>query len=116
MYTAQAVDLINGVVKGFECSTAPGEIPLAHRLVAGLEKNSITLYDRYYDSYATASAHENMGNYFLARVKINNPGQHLAIQAFCRSNRRSIWLDIPAPKKQRVTQPPLRIRLIKVKN
>jgi hypothetical protein len=114
LYTVQLVDLINGTTNGFECSTRYGEQSLAQKIIPNLEANSITLYDRNFDSYRMAIAHEGAGNYFLVRVKANNPRLNLEVQDFCRSRRRSKWITMHPPYGQ--TGWPIRLRLVKVWN
>lgn len=116
MYTAQAVDLVNGMVKEFGYSNKLGEARIAHQLVSRLEKRSITLYDRLYDSYATAFMHKKAGNYFFIRIKTKNPKVQDEIRDFCRSHRRQILITLNPPRKDRLSHKPLKVRLIKVKN
>ena len=115
MYTVQAIDLISGETRGFAYSHQPGECRLAWPMIDQFEKNSITIYDRLYDSFETAKRHINAGSYFFIRVKSKNPSLALAIQEFCRSKKRSAWIKLFPPYRQR-PHPPLEIRLIKVKN
>jgi hypothetical protein len=118
MYTVQAVDLVNGMVSKFSYSNELSELRQARRLVKELEKNSIVIYDRLHQTYETAYEHEQAGNYFFVRVKTKNEIRvPLPIQDFCRSNRKSKWIDLePSVPLKRKQMPALRVRLIKIKN
>jgi Transposase DDE domain len=113
MYTVQAVDLINGVIKQFAYSKTVGETLLARRMVGQLEKNSITLYDRLYGNYPTALAHEEAENYFLARVRTEG-AIHRQVKEFCQSSMRSCVVKLKPSRSK--SQPEIEVRLIKVRN
>ena len=115
MYTVQAIDLLSGEIRRFAYSNQTREMRLAWSLIASLEKNSITIYDRLYDCYETVSQHVTAGNFFFIRVKSNNPREPLNIQEFCRSKKRSTWTKLNPPYKHK-SKPSLEVRLIKVKN
>lgn len=116
MYTVQALDLVNGVVKKFSYSERISEQRQAWSMVKDLETNSITLYDRLYDFYQTAWVHTGAGNYFFARVKVNNPKSPKAIREFIQSNRRSQWIEMHPPLQDKEKRPSIRVRFIKVRN
>jgi DDE family transposase len=115
MYTAQALDLVNGLVCNFNYSHEIGEAALGRKLAEGLEKQSITLYDRLYDSYSTALTHSKAQNYFFVRVKAKNPKSQQSITEFCRSNRRHASITLHPPRGSS-NLPQLPVRLIKIRN
>lgn len=118
MYTAQAVDLVNGLIRKFEYSNKISEILMARKIAADLEKNSITLYDRLYDCYATALVHHKAQNHFFVRVKTGNLRSPLEVQKFKNSHQKSKWINLSPPQSKRRLKslPVLKVRLIKVKN
>jgi IS4 transposase len=116
MYTAQAVDVLNGTIVEFKHSTTVSEIKMAREMVQGLEKSSITIYDRLHFNYHTARVHKEAKSHFIVRVSEKNPNINLQVRAFCRSKRRSKWVHI-TPKKREVNRyEPIRVRLVKIKN
>lgn len=116
MYTVQTLDLVNGTIKKFSQSIRISEQKQAWALVKDLEQNSITLYDRLYDCYQTAYEHERAGNYFFARVKVNNAKAPKAILAFAQSNRRTAIITMYPPRQKKEGRAPIKVRFIKVKN
>lgn len=115
MYTVQILDLLSGEIRGFSYSSQIGERRLAWPMISSYEKNSITIYDRLFDCYKTASLHEKAGNYFFVRVKSKNPSAFKEIKEFCSSKQRSTWITI-RPVWKTESKPPIKLRLIKVKN
>lgn len=68
MYVSHCYDVLSEVTRDVRFSPQNEELSLAEEIVAKLEKNSITLYDRLYPSARLVVAHRDAGNYFLARV------------------------------------------------
>jgi hypothetical protein len=117
MYTAQAVDMVNETVCHFEYSSKKSEVLLARQIVPSLERNSITLYDRYYDSYETAAAHQINSSYFFVRLRKCGLRGQADIKKFAFSKKRSAWIMLPPAVRETLPKrPPIRVRLIKVKN
>jgi hypothetical protein len=71
MYITHAYDILSGITKDVRCDQKRQEIVDAIDMVGNFEKNSISLYDRYYISGAIIFAHKKAGNYFIARCKKN---------------------------------------------
>lgn len=119
MYTVQAMDVMNGLVVDFAESCKKQEVILAREMVKNFEQNSIAIYDRLHGSYQTALQHFESKNYFLIRVKDKNPTNPIEIKEFCRSKKRSKWIDLkPSQNEQKKKKDfqTLRVRLIKVRN
>lgn len=116
MYTVQAYDVINGVIRDFKYSNQIGEGLLAREIVPILEANSIALYDRLYSNYKTAFSHQKAQNYFIARVKTQNQLQQSVIKEFCKSKHRDQWVFLPAGQEDQRKLSPIKVRLVKFKN
>ncbi len=114
MYTAQVFDVVNNLITDFSQSTKIDEVHLARRMASGLEKNSITLYDRLHCGFKTFHEHHIAGSYFIVRARTTGSA-HLDVLKFVRSRKtsaESIW----KPRNERRTKPDLRLRLVKVRN
>lgn len=119
MYTIQVVDVLNGIVKDFVQSPQKREVTLAREMIQGLERNSLCIYDRLHGSYETARGHLERGSLFLVRVRSENPKAQFEIQKFCKSKKRSKWIDLKANNQalqKDPTLPSLRVRLVKVRS
>lgn len=114
MYTTQAVDIANGLVKEFSWSHQQSEVVHARDLIRKLEKKSITIYDRLHGSYDTALVHFECENYFIVRIKTTGRALRNQFKEFLQSDKRSKKIELkPWIKKHR---PGLPVRLIKIKN
>ena len=69
LYLTHAFDVLSGVTKDLRFNSHRQEILHAIDMVAGFERNSISLYDRLYLSKKLIHAHNAAGNYFIARCK-----------------------------------------------
>lgn len=69
MYITHAYDPISGVTKDVRFGPNRQEIVDAIDMVKKFERNSIALYDRYYLSKKLIAAHQEAGNFFVARCK-----------------------------------------------
>lgn len=119
MYTTQVMDVINGLVVDFDQSMKNDEVMLARQMAARLESKSIALYDRLHCSYTSVQVHIEKGSYFIIRVKANNPKIQEEIKSFCRSKKRSKWINLQAGKAHQKENPSLQgllVRLVKIKN
>ena len=115
MYTAQAYDVINGLVCNFKFSTEVDEVHLAREMVREFEKNSIVIYDRFHCGYDTFFEHELAGTYYLVRARTNPPGAHKEVTAFHESDKRShnfLWRSRTEKRKKADVE----VRLVKIKN
>lgn len=117
LYTVQAYDVVNGIIKKFEYSSKMGETTLAMKMVEQYEKNSIAIYDRLYCGYTAISAHVNAKNKFIIRAKFEGEGLTIQKQIlrFSRSKEKSRWI-IWKPTWQNRKDPKIKVRLVKVKN
>lgn len=116
MYTVQVLDVINGLIKDFSYSTEISEVRMARQMVAGLEKNSIAIYDRLHASYQTVLCHNKSENYFLIRVKSQNPRGQIEIQDFCNSKKRAKWIELKGTYPEKNFLKPIPVRFIKIRN
>lgn len=116
MYTVQALDIVNGIIKDFKYSEKVCEVPLARTMVKDLEKNSICIYDSYHCGYRTIKEHVLNENYFLIRVSERNKFLHPQIKLFCKSQKRSTWIDLRPPESESKQSSSVRVRLVKVKS
>lgn len=120
MYTVQALDIVNGIVKDFSFSTEKHEVQMARQMAKKLETKSIAIYDRLHSGYLTAKGHVDAENYFLIRIKDQAPKNNIEIKKFCQSKgKKSKWIDLtpgtPLQNKE-PDLPSLRTRLVKIKN
>ena len=115
MVTAQAVDVVNGMIKGFEFSATKGEYTVGLRLAAQMEKNSVTLYDRLYCAYEVVKNHTHVQNFFVIRVTEKKDAIQKDIRDFCRSSNRSQTIDLQPPRRL-CKDLPIKVRLLKIKN
>jgi len=67
MYLTHAFDVLSGVTKDIRYSNRLHEQQDAEEMVLGLEKNSLSLYDRLYLSIRMLKAHKMAQNYFIMR-------------------------------------------------
>lgn len=116
MYTASAVDVVNGVLRDFRFCHDQCEVVVAREMVKNFEKNSLTIYDRFHGTYASMKNHENAGNYFLIRARVGGPTTQSQLREFRNSNAQSKTIDFLPSRGQRKELTPVRVRLIKVKN
>jgi len=106
MYLTHAYDVLSGITKDLRYHSRLNEIADALEMVAGFEKNSLTLYDRLYVCKKLVLSHFEHQNYFLFRCR--RAGVPKAISDFFSSHKtfkNFIW-----PKTKH------RVYLIKVKN
>ncbi len=115
MYTVQAFDLINGLIRKFDYSKEQDETHLARHFVKDFEENSITIYDRLHCGYNTIFAHTEANNYFIVRARTSGRGTQKDIKKFRDSSKRSEVI-LFYPINQLRTKPPLAVRLVKIKN
>lgn len=86
MYLTHVYDVLSRVSKDLRLSNRPDEIRDAQEMVGGLEKNSLTLYDRLYISRRLMREHIKAGNYFLFRCR--KKGVVKEVQEFYKSKKR----------------------------
>jgi len=117
MYTTQAYDVVNGLIKKFEYSEEMGETELALKMIECYEKNSIAIYDRLYCGYRTMFAHITAGNKFIIRARFGGNGRNIQkeIFKFSKSKRKSKWI-IWKPSFQSGGKQDIKVRLVKIKN
>lgn len=106
MYLTHAYDVLSGVTKDLRYHSVLDEIADAIEMIAGFEKNSLTLYDRLYICKKLALAHFEHGNFFLFRCR--RAGVPKAISDFFSSHKKFKSFTWPRTKH--------RLYLIKVKN
>lgn len=70
-FITHAYEVLSETTKAFALNTSQTEHADALSFVDGLEKNSLTLYDRAYFSKALCIAHLEAGNFFIARCRSN---------------------------------------------
>lgn len=115
MYAVQALDVVNGLVRKFCYSTGQDETHLAREMVQDFEHNSITLYDRLHCGYKAIFAHVEANNYFIIRARDGGDRIQNDIKKFRDSSKRSEEILFYSVN-QRLTMPPLCVRLVKIKN
>ena len=117
LYTAQAYDVVNGIIKKFEYSSEMSETMLSMKMVDSYEKNSIAIYDRLYCGYRAISAHTNAQNKFIIRARFEGEGRNIQKQIlrFSRSREKSRWI-MWKPIWQNRHSPKIKVRLVKIKN
>lgn len=69
LYISHCWDVLNGITKDIVLQKTNEELKAAHAMIPGLEKNSISLYDRLYFSENLVRSHALAGNFFIARCK-----------------------------------------------
>lgn len=106
MYFTHTFDVLSGVTKDLRQHPQLDEIADALEMIPGLEKNSLTLYDRLFISKKPVIAHERAGNYFLFRCR--RRGVPKGIQNFFSSHKTRMQFTWPGTK--------IKLTLIKVKN
>ena len=117
MYTCQAYDVVNGLIKEFNYSTSNQETYLAQTMIERLEKNSISIYDRHHCGYQSMFSHELHGSKFLIRARFRGEGSNIQkdILKFSRSKKRSAWINWE-PNWFNRGYPALRVRLVRIRN
>ena len=115
MYTAQAYDVVNGLVRLFGYSNTQAETHIAREMIQEFEPNSITLYDRLHCGYNLVFAHTEANNYFIVRARTSGPNAQKDITVFRDSAKRS-EIILLHKYNHRLTTPPLAVRLVKIKN
>ena len=117
IYTAQIYDVINGLVKDIRYAPVQSETEMAREMVAGLEKKSITIYDRLHAGYPTIEAHLEAGNYFLMRARSGGDGNNVQreVRKFRDSKKKSAWITWK-PQGYLWLKPAVRVRLVKIKH
>ncbi len=115
MYTAQVYDVINSLICDFDYSSEIDEVHMARKMCSKLEKDSITLYDRFHCGFDSFYAHHLAGNYFIVRARMVKPGAHQAVHDFSISNKRSAEITWRSRHEKRKKED-LTIRLVKIKN
>lgn len=70
-YLTHAYDVLSRVTKDFRFSPILNEIHDAKDMLKGFEKESLVLYDRLYFHPGLAKAHEEHGNFYIARCRRN---------------------------------------------
>ena len=85
-YLTHVYDVINGVSRNFTFNPHLNEQADARLLLQGLEKNSLTIYDRLYFSVKMVVAHLEHGSYFLMRCRSNC---HTAVVALLQSKKKT---------------------------
>ena len=103
MYLTHCYDVLSGTTKDFRHSPLMSEMPDAEEMVPELEKNSITLYDRFYISKRMISVHKMGQNYFIMRAR---QGHLKEIQTFFESPKMRTSIVIEGAL----------VHLIKIKN
>lgn len=86
-YFTHCYDVLSGITKDFRFGPKLNEHADAREMVAGLEKNSLTLYDRLYWSMKLIRAHFRAGNFFLIRCRKN--GVPVEITKFFSSHKKT---------------------------
>ena len=69
MFAVGAIDVINGIVKDFREHPTLDETADAVDMISGLEKESLTIYDRLYGNKKIIMAHKASGSHFLFRLR-----------------------------------------------
>lgn len=115
IYTAQVYDVINGLVKDFKYAPVQSETEMARQMVPGLEKNSITIYDRLHAGYPTIEMHLEAKNFFLMRARSGGEGHNVQreILKFRNSRKKSAWI-IWKPQGSLWLKPAVCVRLVKI--
>jgi hypothetical protein len=117
MYSVQAYDVVNGLVKDFRYSMEQGEHRLACELTAGLEQKSLAIYDRLHLSYPLIASHIKAKNYFLIRARCGGDGGNVQrnVRDFRNEKKSGKWVTWK-PQGKLWTQPSLRVRLVKIRH
>lgn len=106
MYLTHAFDVLSGITRDLRYHSVLDEIADAVEMIAGFEKNSLTLYDRLYICKKLVLAHFEHGNFFLFRCR--RAGVPRAISDFFSSHKK--FKSFTWPKTNH------RVYLVKVKN
>ena len=113
MYTVYAYDVMNGLVHNFAFSSKYQELNLAVDMTKSFEKNSVTIYDRYYSGFPLMNSHYQEGNYFLIRVKTNGKTAARSVKRFIESGTNEMNVDWYS-NRTKVNQ--INVRLVKIVN
>ena len=71
MFSTMLYDILNGTVKDVRENPTLDEISDAESMIAGVEDNSLTIYDRLYCCRRLILKHHEKHSYFLFRLKTN---------------------------------------------
>jgi hypothetical protein len=85
-------DVLNGVVKDARENPTLNEIADAESMIAGLEDNSLTIYDRLYCCRRLILKHKDNHSYFLFRLKTNMFLEMRSIMT-SKQRRKSVVID-----------------------
>jgi len=114
MYTVFAYDVLSGLLQRFAYASKYQELNLALELSPSFEKNSITIYDRYYSGYPLMAAHAKAGSHCLIRIKTNGDKTALPVRKFLASDKLDMDVEWFSSKNKK--QDPIKIRLVKFIN
>jgi len=92
MFTTVTYDVLTGIVKDLRENPTLNEIADAISMVAGLEDNSLTLYDRLYACRKLIITHNSSHNYFLFRLRTSCLKEFRKI-FYSRRRRRTVVVD-----------------------
>lgn len=106
MYIVHCYDVLSGVTKKFCYSNKHEELSNALIIASELERNSVTLYDRYFFCKELIRSHEKSNSYFVARIKKKGAGILKPMMDFVLSKNHESEFNFEGTN----------IRLIKVKN
>jgi len=106
LYVNHCYDVLSGITKAFDYSPKHEEFHSAQRIARKLERESVTLYDRYFFCKNLVRAHRESQSYFVARIKKGGVGTLLAMREFGRGKERARTFDFEG----------VRVRLLRIKN
>jgi hypothetical protein len=117
MYSVQAYDVINGILKFFKFSTKQCEQTLGRTIISGLERDSICIYDRGYCGYETIFCHDQAQSYYLIRARCGGYGGNIKkeIYEFRESSKKSAWVRW-SPNWYNKGEHVPRVRLVKIRH
>lgn len=106
LYVNHCYDVLSGITKAFDYNHKHEEFHSAQRIARKLERESVTLYDRYFFCKNLVRAHRESQSYFVARIKKGGAGTLLAMREFGRGKERARTFDFEG----------VRVRLLRIKN
>jgi hypothetical protein len=88
LYSVHTYDVLSRTTKSICFSAKNNEIAGALANLPELEKNSLTIYDRFYSNVTTMRAHFEHGSYFLIRCRKDKFGVPIQVREFFKSDKK----------------------------
>ncbi len=99
-FIAHVYDVLSETTKDIAINSENTELADALSFIPKLEKNSVTLYDRYYFSKSLCLAHFKAGNCFIVRCRSNANGQVKDFFHDIEKDEGGMFYQTPTGKKK----------------